>query len=102
MGIISLIVHTWGGVDKSKAVCPQRGPCMLTRRLMLVCTLLGFWCLALTILLCFGVIEINAIFVQLCGLSPIYVATHEPGRNIHIQCVNLSSRSFGPFVVETR
>src|SRR4029434_4294112 len=81
MGIISLIVHTWGGVDKSKAVCPQRGPCMLTRRLMLVCTLLGFWCLALTILLCFGVIEINAIFVQLCGLSPIYVATHEPGHN---------------------
>ena len=24
MGIISLIVHTWGGVDKSRAVCPQK------------------------------------------------------------------------------
>ena len=32
--------------------------------------------------LCFSVIEINGIFVQLCGLSQIYVATHEPGRNI--------------------
>ena len=49
--------------------------------------------------LCFSVIEINAIFVQLCGLSPIYVAAHEPGRNINW---GLRPGSFGPFVVETR
>ena len=24
MGILGLIVHTWGGVDKSQAVCPQK------------------------------------------------------------------------------
>ena len=44
--------------------------------------------------LCFSVIEINGIFVQLCGLSPIYVATHEPGRNNELISKRLSSVLF--------
>src|SRR4029434_4435877 len=81
MGIISLIVHTWGGVDKSQAVCPQKEALHAHQAFDAGVHTIGFCCLALTILLCFSVIEINAIFVQLCGLSPIYVAAHEPGRN---------------------
>src|SRR4029434_4861666 len=82
MGIISLIVHTWGGVDKSQAVCPQKEALHAHQAFDAGVHTIGFWCLALTILLCVLVLEINYIFVQLCGLSPIYVAAHLPGRNI--------------------
>src|SRR4029434_7761208 len=78
MGIISLIVHTWGGVDKSHAVRPRGGPCILTMRLMRG----TFYFIP-----CFCNIEINLIHCILCGLSPIYVAPHEPGCNSVCLCV---------------
>ena len=69
-------------MDKSQAVCPQKEALHAHQAFDAGVHTIGFCCLALTIFtLCFGVIEINAIFVQLCGLSPIYVAAHEPGRN---------------------
>ena len=83
MGIISLIVHTWGGVDKSHAVCPQRElafpPCF--RGWWTPCV--WCWCFADTILATTFKLYRNKyfIFIQLCGLSPIYVAAQEPGRN---------------------
>ena len=105
MGIIILIAHTWGGVcecvcvcvcvhtwgvvDKSQAVCPQKEALHSPHVFGAAVHTIGFLVLGtyyFTIVLvndkCFSVIEINAIFVQLCGLSQNYVATHEPGRNI--------------------
>ena len=52
MGIISLIVHTWGGVDKSHAVCPQKEALHAHQAFDAGVHTIGFWCLALTILLC--------------------------------------------------
>ena len=52
MGIISLIVHTWGGVDKSQAVCPQKEALHAHQAFDAGVHTIGFWCLALTILLC--------------------------------------------------
>ena len=84
MGIISLIVHTWGGVDKSHAVCPQKEALHAHQAFDAGVHTIGFLVLGTNYFtLCFGIIEINGIFVQLCGLSQIYVATHEPGRNTH-------------------
>src|SRR4029434_4604600 len=82
MGIISLIVHPWGGVDKSHAVCPQKEALHAHQAFDAGVQTIGCWCLALNVLLCvLSYIGINTIFVQLFGLSPIYVAAHEPGRN---------------------
>ena len=83
MDVISLIVHTWGGVDKSHAVCPQRElafpPCFGGWWTPCV----WCWCFADTILATTFKLYRNKyfIFIQLCGLSPIYVVAQEPGRN---------------------
>ena len=67
MGIISLIVHTWGGVDKSHAVCPQK-EALHSHHALEAGEHHVFG--ALTILLCvLCYIGINSIFVQLCGLA---------------------------------
>ena len=68
MGIISLIVHTWGGVDKSQAVCPQKKALHAHQAFDAGVHTIGFLVLGTYYFtLCFSVIEINAIFVQLCG-----------------------------------
>ena len=61
MGIISLIVHTWGGVDKSHAVCPQKESLHSHHALEA-----GEHHVTLCFLYEIG---INSIFVQLCGLA---------------------------------
>ena len=79
MGRISLIVRP-EKVNKSHAVCPLKGGCILTMRLMLVHT--GFLVLCIYYFIpYFWFIEIKPYFCELCGLSPIYVAAHEPGCN---------------------
>src|SRR4029434_10815543 len=82
MGMIGLIVHTWGGVDKSHAVCPQRGALHAHQAFDAGVHTIRFWSLAFTILSrIFVLLEIIPYYCILCGLSPIYVAAHKQGRN---------------------
>src|SRR4029434_11235395 len=87
MGIISLIVHTGGGEDKSHAVCPQK--VLHSHHALAVgehhAVDAGvLQSLFYPLFLCY---RNKPYFCTLCGLSPIYVAAHEPGRNSVRVCV---------------
>ena len=67
---VCVCVHTWGVVDKSQAVCPQKEALHSPHVFGAAVHTIGFLVLGTYYFtLCFGVIEINAIFVQLCGLA---------------------------------